>query len=63
MLYNTAKLGDQDLKMIQEFEKKLGRPVLAFSGQDYQPASLTETQMKEIKDLEKKLDLCLVALS
>jgi hypothetical protein len=62
MLCNLADLKDKDLDAIKELEGKVGKPLLAYSCYDVQPAVISDEDLAEIESLEAKLGLSLVAV-
>ena len=63
MLYSLARVDEGKLEAIRGLEKKLGKPVLAFSGYRAEPVKLSEAELAELKEAEKKTGLCLVAVA
>lgn len=63
MLCNLSSLKAEDLTKINQLEKELGTPLLAFSCRDLQPADLSEEQLDKIKALETRLGMSLVAVT
>ncbi len=63
MVYNIAMLSADQLRALQSFESNTGRTVIALSGIEAEPASLTEAEVSQIQALEKDLDLTLVAVN
>ncbi|MBS7655745.1 hypothetical protein KEJ50_04500 [Candidatus Bathyarchaeota archaeon] len=56
-----AKLSEEELKLIQKLEAKLKRIVLIAYEKPSEIAELTNKQLEKIKDLEKQLNVKLVA--
>ncbi len=64
MLCSIAPNVEQNsLQVINELEKDLGKPILAYSCNDLSSAELTEEQLGKIKAAEEKLGLTLVAVN
>ncbi|WP_028580861.1 hypothetical protein [Desulfogranum japonicum] len=64
MLCSIAPDVAQDsLKAINDLEKDLGRPILAYSCNALSAAELSEEQVAKIKEAEEKLGLTLVAVN
>lgn len=62
MLCTMAALDKEKLEAIQSLEKKLGKTVLAFSCKDINATPLKEDEITQIKEVEGKLGLALVAV-
>ena len=62
MLCALSKLDKNQIDSIQSSEKKIGKTLLAFSCHDIAPAELTEEELAELNDTEKKLGIVLVAV-
>jgi hypothetical protein len=62
MLCSLSNLNNQDLEQIQSLEAELGKPLLAFSCHRTAPAMLAKTELDKIQNLEKKLNISLVAV-
>ncbi|MCL5422367.1 MAG: hypothetical protein M1461_07845 [Nitrospirae bacterium] len=62
MLCTFAQLDREKLEAIQSLEKKLGKTVIAFSCQDIGITPLKEDEIAQMRDLEQKLGLALVAV-
>jgi hypothetical protein len=62
MLCTMASLDKEKLEAVQSLEKKLGKTVLAFSCKDISATSLKEDEIAQIKEVEGKLGLALVAV-
>lgn len=62
MLCSLSKLNDRDLQTIQALETEIGKPLLSFTCQDVQPASLDDAVLAKIQKLEKELSISLVAV-
>lgn len=64
MLCNFAdlKTGQDTLDKIQELEKELGKPLIAFACMDVPAAKLTQAELSMIQRLEGELGLSLVAV-
>jgi len=61
-MYVLAKLDEQKLKEIQEFEREEGVRVVALQDVPLAPASLDGAKLHALQDLEKELGICLVAV-
>ncbi len=62
MLCSFASLNSDSLGAIKAFEERTGKVVLAFSCWDANADSLSEEELSEIKELEQKLGLSIVAV-
>ncbi len=62
MLWSMASLDEDKLKAIKSLEEGLRKPVLAFSSLDVDPDNLNEDELIQIKELEDKLGVALVAI-
>lgn len=62
MLCSLSTLNDSDLQSIKSLETEIGKPLLSFTCQDIQPASLDEAVLAKIQKLEKELSISLVAV-
>ena len=62
MYWGLTHLSEEQIKAINDLEKKFNATILAFASKDIKYADLTEEQLKELKDLEEKLGLSLVTL-
>lgn len=62
MICSLSKLDEKKLTDVQAMEQKMGRPLLAYSCHDILPAELTEQELSQLSDLEKKLGIYLVAV-
>ena len=61
MVWSFSKITEEQIKAIDELEKKMDIVLLAFSDQ-VESAKLGDSDLKQIKDLEKELNLSLVAV-
>ncbi len=59
----STKLGDKELSAIAALEKEVGNTLLAFSCHPLKPAEISEEQLAKIQELEKKLNIALVAVN
>jgi hypothetical protein len=57
-----AILDGGQLEAVQGLEKKMGKVLLAFSCKDVNADTLTEEELTELKKVEEKLGLALVAV-
>jgi len=62
MLCTFAQLDGEKLKAVQSLEKKMGKTVVAFSCKDIGITPLKDDEIAQLRDLEKKLGLALVAV-
>ncbi len=62
MLCNLSQLDSGKLDTIKSVEQKLGKTLLAYNCYESQPDELSETELKELRDLEKKLGVVLIAV-
>lgn len=57
-----SKLNSNNVKAVEDLEKKLGITLVAFSNDDTTFAELDDAGMKEVKALEDELGVSLIAL-
>lgn len=62
MLCTFANLSGSSLSAIQDFEKKTGRRLLAYTCRDIGIDSMSEAELSELRKLEDNLCLQLVAV-
>lgn len=62
-MYVFAKLDDSKLDTLKRFEESKGVKVLAFSEVEVAPARMDEVAVADLKDLEGRLGVTLVAYS
>ena len=62
MLCTFAQLDGKKLKAVQSLEKKMGKTVVAFSCKDIGITPLKDEEIAQLRDLEKKLGVALVAV-
>jgi hypothetical protein len=62
MLCSFAQLDSEKLEAVQSLEKKLGKTVIAFECRDIGITPLKDDEITQLRDLEKKLGLALVAV-
>jgi len=62
MLCSLANVGEKDLAQVQSLEKKLGTTLLVYGCHEAKPAEPTSAQLEEIKKLEEKMGVVLVAV-
>lgn len=58
----ATNVGTTQLDAIRALEKQLGTTLLAYGCHEVQPAKPTDQQLAEIKKLEEKLGVVLVAV-
>jgi hypothetical protein len=63
MMCNLSSLKSEELAKINELEKELGTPLLAFSCRELKPADVSKEQLDKIKALETQLGMSLVAVT
>ncbi len=61
-MWTFSKLSKENMDAIGAAEGKLGVTLIAFSEEGTKYAALSDDAIKEVKELEKKLGLSLVAL-
>jgi hypothetical protein len=62
MMCNLSALKSEELLRINELEKELGTPLLAFSCRELKPGEVSQDQLEKIKALETQLGMSLVAV-
>ena len=62
MLCSFSTLDNANLEAIQALEKELSQTLLSFSCHDIKPAVIDDEALLKISELEKKLDVVLVAV-
>jgi hypothetical protein len=62
MLCTFASLDEKSLEDVQAFEKKTGKTILAYSCRDIGIASMSDEDVAELRKLEDRLCLQLVAV-
>jgi hypothetical protein len=62
MLYSLSHLDKGKLAEVAGLEKKLGKELLAFSAYRADPDELNAEELRQIREEEKRLGLCLVAV-
>ena len=62
MLCTFANLDEKSLDEVQSFEKTTGRTLLAYSCRDIAIASMSDEELAELRKLEDKLCVQLVAV-
>ena len=61
-MWTFSKLSKENMDAVSAAEGKLGVTLIAFSDENIKYAELNDDAVKEVKELEKKLGLSLVAL-
>jgi hypothetical protein len=62
MLYTFAKLTDEHMAMLQEFEKRTGKQVLALTEVGLWPDHLKPDELADLQKLEQDMGCLLVAV-
>lgn len=62
MICTLSNLNEEQLREIRNLENELGRPLLAFSCFDLQPAHLDADSMQRIQRVERELGVALLAV-
>ena len=62
MLCSLAKLDDANLKEVRDYEKKTGRVLLAYTCKDIGIDRMSDEELSELRKLEDKLCVQLVAV-
>jgi hypothetical protein len=62
MICSYAALDTGKLDEIQALEKKLGKVLIAFSCRDVNADTLSESEMAQLKEVEEKLGVALLAV-
>lgn len=62
-MYVYAKLDESKLDTLRQFEHDKGVKILAFAEVQAQPATIDDTAVADLKALEEKLGVTLVAYS
>ncbi len=62
MLCSIASLDKEKLAAVKALEGRLGKTLIAFSCTDLNATALTDSELAQIREAEKKLDLALVAV-
>ncbi|OKY77628.1 MAG: hypothetical protein BTN85_0096 [Candidatus Methanohalarchaeum thermophilum] len=63
MVWALSNLDENDVDKIKKLEEETGIQLLSFSNYNIDFAELNDEQTKKIQELEKKLDVSLVAVS
>jgi hypothetical protein len=58
----SANLEEDTLRDVQNLEKEIGCPILAFSFYDLEPAKLDEEKLAILQEYEKGRCICLLAV-
>jgi hypothetical protein len=61
-LYSLSNVDPDKLSKIQEVEAEIGRPLLAFSPVEAEPARLDRDKLAKLRALEEDLGVVLVAV-
>ncbi len=61
-MYVFAKLSDDQLKALQDFEQNSEVKLLAVTDVTLEPAALDAEKVAHLRDLEEQLGMCLVAV-
>jgi hypothetical protein len=59
----SAHLSSEALSSIQDLERELGTPLLAFSCRSTEPAAVSDEQLAQIRELESRLGVSLIAVA
>ena len=62
MICGLSSLDSTKLETIRAMEQRIGKTLLAFTCHDIAPAELTEGELDQISEAERKLGLYLVAV-
>ncbi|MEF8824017.1 MAG: hypothetical protein V5B78_02430 [Desulfohalobiaceae bacterium] len=62
MVCTLSNLNEEQIREIRNLENELGRPLLAFSCFDLQPAQLDAETVQRIQRLERELGVALLAV-
>jgi hypothetical protein len=62
MLCSLAKLSEENLSAIKDYEEKTGRVILAYSCRDVGIDKMSDEELHELRKLEDRLCLQLVAV-
>jgi len=62
-MYVFANLNNDQVAVVKRFEEDKGLQVLAFSDVPLKPATVDPKMLGELKNLERELGCCLVAVS
>lgn len=62
MICSYAALDTGKLDEIQALEKKLGKVLIAFSCRDVNADTLSEAEMAQLKEVEEKMGVALLAV-
>jgi hypothetical protein len=63
MICSLSNLTEKDLRQINQLEKEIRTPLLAFYCYDVQAAILSDDALNKVESLEKKLGISLLAVS
>ncbi len=59
----SENLSKDDVNLLNNLEKEIGKTILAFSCQDFKPSDISQEQIAKIADVEKKIGAVLVAVN
>ncbi len=62
MICNLSRLDEAKIDAVRAVESKIGKTLLAFSCRDISPADLTAEELNQIREMENKLGLVLIAV-
>ncbi len=62
MICNLSRLDEPKIEAVRAVERKIGKTLLAFSCRDISPADLTVEELNQIREMENKLGLVLIAV-
>lgn len=62
MVCSLSKLDEGKINAIKSAEQKIGKTILAFNCHDIAPAELSNDQIAQLNEVEKKLGVVLVAV-
>ncbi len=62
MICNLSRLDEAKIDAVRAVESKIGKTLLAFSCSDISPADLSAEELNQIREMENKLGLVLIAV-